>query len=228
MPAGYWVVSFASQLAIVPLIASWFRRSAGASAAQARLVAALLLAWLAAAVALSHAGVFAPRPGAPPFIGLAIAGPILAVGIALAWSGARAPESSLPSLMALQLLRVVGFVFVLAGYGGWLPARFAYPAGLGDAFIGVTAPLVALAVARRARGWRALAVAWNLAGIADLVNAVFFGVTSSPGLLRLFAGEPSTELLTRLPLSLIPTFGVPLALLGHFAALQAIRATPRR
>jgi hypothetical protein len=89
----------------------------------------------------------------------------------------------------------------------------------------VTAPLVAFAVARCTRGWRELALVWNLAGIADLANAIFLGVTSSPGALRLFGGEPSTALMTCLPLSLIPTFGVPLAVLGHITALSALRSS---
>ena len=92
-------------------------------------------------------------------------------------------------LMGLQLLRVEGFELVVAGGGGWLPPVFANPAGWGDAFIGVTAPVVAYVVARRMGGWRALAIVWNLAGIADLVDAVFLGVTSSPGALRLFPGR---------------------------------------
>jgi hypothetical protein len=228
MPIGFWVVTLVSQAAIVPLIAWWARRFAGLSAAWTWRVVAILVAWQAAVVVLALASVFEPRPGWPPLIGIAVVGPIIAFTIALVRSGARIPETALATLMGLQVMRIAGFEFVVAGADGYLPVHFGAPAGWGDALIGVTAPLVAFTVARRARGWRTVAVIWNVAGILDLVDAVFFGVTSSPGALRIFAGEPSTELMTRLPLSLIPTFGVPLAVVGHIAALRALRSERRQ
>ena len=45
--------------------------------------------------------------------------------------------------------------------GGYLPGHFGEPAGWGDALIGVTAPFVAIATARRWRGWRAIATLWS-------------------------------------------------------------------
>jgi hypothetical protein len=228
MPIGFWIVSLISQAAIVPLVAGWLRRSAGASLSAAVRLGLVLFAWQGVVVALASVGVFAPRAGASPAIGLAVALPVVAGFLALRRWDRSLPEASLAALMGLQVMRIVGFEFVVAGHGGLLPSSFAAPAGWGDAFIGVTAPLVALAVARRAGGWRAMAIAWNVLGIADLVNAVFLGVTSSPGVLRIFDGPLSTEPMTRLPLSLIPTFGVPLALLGHIAALRALRAIQTR
>src|SRR5438477_12718401 len=49
-------------------------------------------------------------------------------------------------------------------------------AGLGDIAVGLLAPVAALSLARGGRGSHALALAWNLAGIADLVVAVTLGV----------------------------------------------------
>ena len=224
MPFGFWAVTFASQVAIIPLIVWWGRRFAGMSGSWALRLALILVGWLAAVTALALSGVFEPRPGWPPVIGLAVVTPVV-VGVLLLRSRPRAPEASLAMLMGLQVLRVVGFEFVLAGRHGFLPRLFGDPAGLGDALIGITAPVVAFVVARRLSGWRGVATVWCVAGIADLVNAVFLGVTSSPGALQLFAGGPSTEPMTRLPLSLIPTFGVPLAVLGHIVALQGLRAS---
>jgi len=225
MPIGFWIVTLLSQAAIVPLIVWWARRYAGMGVPWTLRVAAILVVWLGSVIALALSGVFQPQSGGPPIIGLAVIAPIVVGTFALLRPNVRAPEGALAVLIGLQVLRVVGFEFVVAGHTGQLPLLFAAPAGWGDAFIGVTAPFVALAVARRTRGWRELALVWNLAGIADLVNAVFLGVTSSPGALQLFGGAPSTELMTRLPLSLIPTFGVPLAVLGHVAALRALRSS---
>ena len=70
----------------------------------------------------------------------------------------------------------------------------------------------------RSAGWRPIAFVWNLVGIADLVLAVGFGVTSainSP--LRIFAGGPDTTLMAELPMFLIPGFLVPVFILTHLA-----------
>jgi NAD(P)-dependent dehydrogenase (short-subunit alcohol dehydrogenase family) len=227
MPMGYWLVTLASQIAIVPLIVWWARRYGGATTATTLRIALLLVAWLAGAVILTQAGAFAPHPGAPPTVGIAVVVPIALGVYFLSRPGARAPESSLAVLAALQVVRLVGFEFVVAGRSGWLSTRFGEPAGWGDALIGVTAPWAALAIAHRWRGWRAIATVWNLAGIADLVDAVAFGVLSAAGPQQVFHDVPGTVAMGQLPLSLIPTFGVPLAVLGHFVALRALRAAGR-
>lgn len=223
MRIEYWMSTLLSQAAIIPLIAWWARSRAGLSMAWVWRLSLLLAGWLLLAVGLAQSGVFLPAPGRPPMIGLAVFTPIV-LGL-LMLRGVRAPEAALALLMGLQVMRIEGFEFVIAGWQGVLPGQFAYPAGWGDALIGVTAPLVAIMALRRASGWRTVALLWNCAGILDLVDAVFLGVTSSPGPLQLFAGEPTTALMTQLPLSLIPTFGVPLAVLGHIVALQGLRAS---
>jgi NAD(P)-dependent dehydrogenase (short-subunit alcohol dehydrogenase family) len=222
MPIGYWLVTLVSQAAIVPLIVWWARRGAGTTPTWTLRIATLLVAWLAAAVVLAQAGAFAPREGAPPFIGIAVVVPIALGVYLLSRPSARAPEASLALLMGFQIVRVIGFEFVVASRDGLLSSRFGEPAGWGDALIGVTAPFVAVAAARQWRGWRTIATVWNVAGIADLVNAVTLGVLSAPGALQLFHDGPSTVAMTRLPLSLVPTFGVPLAVLGHFMALRTL------
>ena len=58
---------------------------------------------------------------------------------------------------------------------GRLPAQFALPAGLGDMAMGITAPFMALAVSR-GRMSRGRFVAWQVAGLTDLVVAIAIGV----------------------------------------------------
>jgi hypothetical protein len=55
----------------------------------------------------------------------------------------------LPLLTAVQAWRFAGFGFLALFVYGVLPGIFAWPAGLGDMMIGLTAPWVALALARR-------------------------------------------------------------------------------
>src|SRR4029079_9284962 len=117
----------------------------------------------------------------------------------------------LPALVALQTFRVVGVIFIVAWSAGTLPAGFALPAGIGDVAIGLTAPLVAAAVAARRRHHTTLARVWKVGGIADLVIAVSSGVMHGHSPLGLLAGPVGTDAMALYPFSVIPTFLVPLA-----------------
>jgi hypothetical protein len=103
-----------------------------------------------------------------------------------------------------------------------LPAHFAGPAGYGDVLIGLAAPLIAYAYAAKASGSRALATAFNIAGIGDLVIAVGTGFLSAPSPFRLLFSSPSTELMTVLPMVLVPTFLVPIFVLLHVVSLRKL------
>ena len=191
----------------------------------------VLVAWFLVAVWLGLRGAFAGPAGGLP-IGLALALVVPLAVFALdsrlggpLFDGLR--RLDLASLIALQTFRVIGVVFIVAWMGGGLPAAFALPAGLGDIAIGGTAPFVAAAVAARRPGHRALTIGWNVLGLADLVNALFQGVTHSPSPVGFLAGSITTQAVTRYPMSLIPTFGVPLALMLHAVALRRTLPSPR-
>ena len=63
------------------------------------------------------------------------------------------------------------------------------------------------------------AIIFNLFGMADLVVAVGLGVMTSPGPAQVFHTTPTSELATRFPLALVPTFLVPLAFVLHVISL---------
>src|SRR5262249_23099073 len=151
--------------------AMWAVLSAGAGglAANARrkvriFSAVVLGAWLGSAL------VFAPEPAsilsrAPtfitPLIPIFAVVSIVAVALALRWSSSlrsAVADIPLPALIGIQVWRTFGVTFIVLLIQGQLPAHFALPAGWGDIFIGVTAPLVALALAVGARGARTIAV----------------------------------------------------------------------
>ncbi len=113
--------------------------------------------------------------------------------------------------------RIIGIVFVLLEASGKLPAVFALPAGYGDIFIGITAPLVALKLAEPR--WRGAFIVWQILGITDLLVAVSLGTTA-----RLLSPAGPTMLpLTVLPLSLVPTFLVPLFVIIHAICIAQAR-----
>jgi hypothetical protein len=102
---------------------------------------------------------------------------------------------------------------------GVLPALFAWPAGLGDIAIGVTAPWVALALVRRPDFANSrIFVVWHLLGILGLVVALSLGALSS-ALVSGVAGDVTTGPMAQLPLVLIPVYLVPLFIMLHLTAL---------
>jgi hypothetical protein len=125
---------------------------------------------------------------------------------------------NLQILTLAQSWRIVGFTFLLLEARGILPAIFALPAGYGDMAIGMTATFAAWKLADPAR--RNSFIAWQLLGITDLITAVSLGTTA-----RLLSPHgPSMEAMTVLPLSLVPTFLVPLFFIFHAICIAQARA----
>src|SRR5260370_39723006 len=107
-------------------------------------------------------------------------------------------------LTSAQAWRIIGFTFLLLEARGILPAVFALPAGYGDMAIGATAGFVAWKLADPAH--RNSFILWQVLGIADLIMAVSLGTTAR----LLDPHGASTVAMTVLPLSIVPTFLVPL------------------
>lgn len=188
----------------------------------AKLVLGLIFGWFILSLTLSGPDVFLnPANGVGVSVAIAAVGPIVIFSVwRTASPGFRRFTLSLnPRALAfLQTGRVLGVVFLILAARGVLPALFAWPAGYGDVFVGVTAPLVALwlAVPRH----RLNLIAWQILGITDLVVAVGLGTTA-----RLINPASTPMLaLTVLPLSLIPTFLVPLFLIIHMISISQARA----
>ena len=189
------------------------------NAKYSRLTAVLLIVWLAISIAASkllifHAGSkYSARLPIP--LGLAV---LLPIAFFLLWF--RASQRFRQFVLSLnptaltiaETWRIGGITFVILQVFHILPGVFAQPAGWGDFFIGLTAPFVALYLARPDH--KNIFIAWNIAGMVDLVNAIILGVLSSTavGVLR---PSVSTDAMTVLPLSLIPTFAVPLLFIVH-------------
>jgi hypothetical protein len=193
--------------------------------------AIVLLGWLAVTIVLAALGVYHVEATAIPTIQYGIALPILA-GVLLIWrseSGQRilavVPQ---PWLVGVQLYRALGVIFLILYASGKLPTLFAWPAGIGDIAIGLLAPIVGLAYARSPGKAAGLVRAWNLFGILDLVIAVTTGLMTTPSLIQPVQIAPNSDLMTVLPMVLIPVYLVPLSIILHLASLAKLhRATAR-
>jgi hypothetical protein len=191
------------------------------------LVAVLFSAWLMLVFVLGARGVFVAPRGAPPLallIGLVAPLSLFLVGYRVIRPLREFILSAdVRLIVGIQAWRWAGFGFLTLYTYGVLPGIFAWPAGLGDMAIGMTAPLVLVALVRRP-GFAAgkTFVAWNLSGILDLTVAVSIGALV-PLLAPNLYGAASTTPMTQLPLVLIPTYLVPTFLILHLTALFQAR-----
>jgi len=156
--------------------------------------------------------------------GLLIPLALAAIGL---WQSASVARlvSAIPLhwLVAAQVYRIGGGIFLLLWADGRLPWQFALPAGIGDVTTGIFAVVVAAQLARNAPGAYRATYAWCLFGIADLVVAIAMGAMTSPGRAHLLAFDAPNLLMTAYPLVMVPTFAVPLALMLHGLVLWCLR-----
>jgi hypothetical protein len=188
-------------------------------------LAVILIAWLAAVLALGAKGIFMAPAHTPPLALLIAFVEHIAVCVTAYRTSVRFREWVLgidPRVfVSLQSWRFAGFSFITLYVHGILPGFFAWPAGLGDMAIGMTAPwmLVRLTQSSAFASSRAF-VRWNLLGLLDLFLAITLGAIGG----FLLSDRPvTTAPMAMLPLVLIPAFLVPSFILMHFAALAQAR-----
>jgi hypothetical protein len=203
--------------------------------ATAGALSAALIAWIAISQYLGSANAyFAASEAAVPTVLLGLLIPLIVAAIALRLSENMASlVSAIPLswLVAAQVYRIAGVIFLVLWADGRLPWQFALPAGIGDVATGFFAVAIAGWLARDAAGARRAAYAWSFFGIADLAVAVTMGALTSPGPVHLLALGSPNLLVTSYPLVMVPTFAVPLALMLHglvLLRLQQSTAPARR
>jgi hypothetical protein len=184
-----------------------------------------LTAWATSVIVLGTTGWFDAGPTDTPPLGRAVGLALLAMAVLLAISPAlRRLLSDQRRIIALHVWRYFGVVFLTLMILGRLPALFAVPAGIGDVLVGASARSVANAVSLP--NGRRRAIIFNLLGLTDLVVALTLGITTNPGRAHLFDTLPSSEVLTRFPMVVVPAFLVPLAITLHAVSLWQLLANP--
>jgi hypothetical protein len=190
------------------------------------LASVILLGWLAAALALGAAGVYRVGADAIPTIQYGIFVPIM-LGLVMLWRSELVNRilDAVPQewLVSVQFYRALGIIFLILYAQDLLPGLFAWPAGGGDIAIGLLAPIVGFAYARAPYERAGLVRAWNTFGILDLVVAVATGFATASSALQLIHIQPTSDLMTVLPMVLIPTYLVPLSIVLHLASLKKLR-----
>ena len=186
-----------------------------------RFMTLVLLGWLCFAIGL--AGWF--HNASAPAVAATV-WTLTALALIACWKigpiGVWALNVDLRWLVLFHLLRLVaGVYFLVLCQRATLPCAFAMRAGWGDIIVAVLT--LAVVAAMRTEFAKTLLLIWNTIGLLDIIFVVFsalrFGLTD----------WQSMQALRELPLSLLPTFLVPLIIASHvliFIRLAA-RATIR-
>lgn len=209
------------------------RRAALPRAAVTRLgasLAAALATWLALTFLLAERGVFRVFGSAPPRLMLL---PIGALVTTLVLS--RTPlfrrlthASPLWWPVALQSFRLLlELIFLRLHREGVIPEQMTFEGRNLDILVGLSAPFMALFIARWRAG-RGPILAYNLVSLGLLLNIVGIAVTSFPGPLDAHWSGGSSAAVANPPFVWIPALLVPLAFFGHVVSLQQIASLARR
>jgi hypothetical protein len=142
----------------------------------------------------------------------------LTAALLVAYSGVKGFRSwifaiPLSWLICLHLTRFVGIYFLWLYERGELPFAFAVPGGWGDIAVATAALLLLVFRPTSATVYRL----WNIAGLADILIVVFTATRLA------LQDAASMAALLRLPLSLLPTFLVPLIIFTHIVILVRLR-----
>jgi len=187
----------------------------------------VLSVWAAAAMWLSRQQAFAvpATPSEPPVV-LAF----LFAGAAAIWALARATRTGRRitdahdpgTVIAFQIPRVMGVLFLLGWATGTIPWQFALPAGLGDIWAGIAGYQAWKAAQAGAPDARKKIVRANVIGIADFTIAVLTGIATSAGFAQIWAHDVP-NIINLHPLAMFPAFFVPLFLGFHLISISKLR-----
>lgn len=168
----------------------------------------------------------------PSILPLAVLPP-LALVIYLTFSGkldALLRRFNAGSLIGIQVFRIgVELILWQSCQNGFTPEQMTFDGLNYDIISGVAAlPVMWWINKNPGTPHKTLTIAYNLIGLALLINIVTIAVLSFPGPTRYFSNEPSNLLVSQYPFIYIPTIFVPIAYTFHLFSLRKLTLTLRK
>jgi hypothetical protein len=181
-----------------------------------------ILAWLAALTILSMRGFFENLEAFPPRIMLALGGAVVVIVIlAISKKFGKILREFPPAwLIWPQVFRVaVEIVLWMVYENGNGPKQMTFEGLNFDILAGITAPLAAWLAFGGGRKNYTLALVWNFAGLALLINILTVAVLSIPAI-GVF--ESPNVFVAYFPFVLLPGFVAPYALMLHVISIRQL------
>ena len=209
-------------------VAAAGRRSGASAAESTRAAGATVMAaavWMALTWAAAGTGLLQKWERTPPPFAILVAA-TLALALALAYSPVGGRLARFVPLWALVLAQAFRLPLELAMHRlyerGIMPRQMSFSGRNFDVVTGATALLVAALA--YSGGARRLVAAWNLMGLALLVNVVAVAILSTPRL-HAFGPDQLSTFVTYTPFVWLPAVMVLAALAGHLVIFRALRAS---
>ena len=194
---------------------------------RAPLILACLVLWLILQAVLTLNGVYkiAPAAGPPRLI---LFGILPAMMVVIWLSVTRRGRGFMDSLSLVRItyLNTVRVVVEVVLY--WLflnkvvPELMTFEGRNFDILAGITAPFVAYFGLTKGKLSRQIILLWNVVCLGLLLNIIANALLSAPTPFQQFAFEQPNRALGNFPFSWLPTFVVPLVLLGHLTAIRRL------
>ena len=122
-------------------------------------------------------------------------------------------------ILRFHLVRFIGIYFLYLYYQGKLPYEFAVLGGVGDIIVAIFALI--LLFYTQSRNFKQVVFVWNTVGLIDILFVI------STAIRFLIEDRSQMEQLTHLPLSLLPTFVVPLIISSHYITFYLLNSQKR-
>lgn len=210
------------------LICYWVIKSSNDKAASNSSIKILLalFGWLALQGLISIKNIYSNDNSLPPKILLFGVIPFLILGIYLFTSnkGKKFIDSlSLEKLTYLNLVRIpVEFVLLWLFLSKAIPQILTFEGWNFDIAMGLTAPFIIYFGYRKRKLSKNLIVIWNIIGILMLGFIFLLAVLSAPYVLQQLAFDQPNIGLLHFPFTWLPTFIVPIVILGHFISIRQL------
>ncbi|MCP4870490.1 MAG: hypothetical protein GY898_17440 [Proteobacteria bacterium] len=219
-PSVFLNTSFLLLVAVMVCAVAWVGRRVWSSWVPLGAV----LAWLALTGAVAASGMLEDLSAMPPRLPFVIAPALLTLLILVLHprTGPALAELPASTVAGYQVFRLPVELLLWRMFLERLgPEIMTFEGRNFDILIALTAPAIAWALAHDKlpkAAWNA----WNVAGIALVVNVVAHAVLSLPTSFQVFVVSPPVQLPAELPFVWLPAFLVPLALAlgGHFLGLR--------
>ena len=187
----------------------------------------ILVAYLAVPGVLAARGLL-DRYNPLPAPAMVMIGALSLATVILAYSplGTRLVAAiPMTGLVGYQVFRVpVEFLLHRLHVEGVVPVQMTYLGRNLDILTGITAGILALYL-RTGRRPPRLVLAWNLMGLALLVNIMTIAILSTPVSFRQFTDSPPHILPSTFPFVWLPTWLVQAALFGHLLVIRKLART---